>query len=57
MLGCGLLFLGYASTASNWMLVPSLIPFGISYGGINTLRPSLGREYFGRTNFGSIFGL
>jgi MFS family permease len=30
---------------------------GIGYGGTNSLLPSLGREYFGRTNFGSIYGL
>lgn len=34
-----------------------LILFGIGYGGGNSLRSSLGREYFGRTSFGTIFGL
>jgi len=57
IMGCGVLFFGYASTANMWTLVPFLVLFGIGYGGSNALRPSLVREYFGRTNFGSIFGL
>lgn len=56
MMGCGVLFFGYAST-SIWVLVPFLVLFGIGYGGNNALRPSLGREFFGRANFGTIFGL
>ena len=57
MIGCGMLFFEYVSTTSTWMLVPFLVLFGIGYGGSNTLRSSLVREYFGRTNFGTIFGL
>ena len=57
MMGCGLFFFGYASTANSWMLVPFLVLFGIGYGGSNALRLSLVREYFGRTNFGTILGL
>jgi len=57
MMGFGLLCFGYASTAGTWLLVPFLVLFGVGYGGSNALRPSLGREYFGRTNFGTIFGL
>ncbi len=55
--GFGLLFFGYAATAGIWLLVPFLLLFGISYGGVGALRPSLVREYFGRTNFGTVFGL
>ncbi len=57
MMGCGVLCFGYASATSMWLLVPFLIIFGIGYGGSNSLRPSLSREYFGRTSFGTIFGL
>ena len=39
------------------MLIPFLILFGVSYGGCIVLRASLVGEYFGRTNFGTIFGL
>lgn len=56
LVGFGLLCFGYAST-TTLLLVPFLILYGIGYGGINAMRPSLAREYFGRTNFGTIFGL
>ncbi len=57
MMGIGSFFFGYAGTSGAWSLVFFLILFGIGYGGGNSLRPSLGREYFGRTSFGTIFGL
>jgi len=57
MIGSGVLCFAYASTMSIWLLVPFLVLMGIGYGGSNALLPSLGREYFGRTNFGSIYGL
>lgn len=53
----GLVCFEYASAASSWLLLPFLILFGIGYGGLNVLRASLSREYFGRANFGTIFGL
>lgn len=57
MMGVGSFFFGYAASAGAWSLVFFLILFGIGYGGGTSLRPSLGREYFGRTSFGTIFGL
>ncbi|MFQ6122950.1 MAG: MFS transporter [Dehalococcoidales bacterium] len=57
MIGSGVLCFAYASTMSIWLLVPFLFLMGIGYGGSNALLPSLGREYFGRTNFGSIYGV
>jgi MFS family permease len=57
LMGLGLLSFGYASTAGTWPLVPFLILFGMGYGGGFALRPSLPRDFFGRMNFGSIFGL
>jgi len=56
MMGFGLLCFGYTSTGTIW-LVPFLVLFGIGYGGGSALRPSLVREYFGRSSFGAIFGL
>ncbi len=53
----GLFCFGYAPSTGIWLLVSFLILFGISYGGIVVLRPALVREYFGRTKFGTIFGL
>jgi len=57
MMGLGLLCYGYIAHAGTWLIVPFLILFGIGYGGCNSTRPALVREYFGRANFGSIFGL
>ncbi len=52
----GLLFLGFASSDTVWLLTPFLILFGVGYGGNNTLRASVIRESFGRTSFGTIHG-
>jgi MFS family permease len=57
LMGAGLLCFGYISAASMWLITLFLILFGIGYGGSNVMRPSLGREYFGRANFGAILGL
>ena len=57
MLGSGVLCFAYASTMSIWLLVPFLVLLGIGYGGSNVILPALGREHFGRTNFGSIYGI
>ncbi len=53
----GLLSFAYFTSAYVWLIVPFLLLFGIGYGGSNALRPSLVTSYFGRKNFGSIFGL
>jgi MFS family permease len=55
--GLGTLCFGLVSVAGFWFVVPFVLLFGIGYGGSNSARISLAREYFGRTNFGSIFGL
>lgn len=57
LMGFGLLCFGLASNIGAWLLVPFLILFGIGYGGCSALRPSLAMKYFGRTNFGTVFGL
>ncbi len=57
MIGSGVLCFAYVSAKSIWLLVPFLVLMGIGYGSSNTLLPSLGREHFGRTNFGSIYGI
>ena len=57
MLSCGLFCFAYVSNTGLWLLVPFLVLLGIGYGGTNAILPALGREYFGRTNFGSIYGL
>jgi len=57
VMGLGVICFGYASASGAWILVLFLVLFGIGYGGGNSLRPALGREYFGRSEFGTIFGL
>ncbi|MBI2979493.1 MAG: MFS transporter [Chloroflexi bacterium] len=57
MLGLGMLSFAFTSGSSGWPLVLFLALFAIGYGGLNVLRPVLVREYFGRTHFGTIFGL
>ncbi len=56
MVTLGLLCLAYAPNAGFWLLIPFLFLFGTGYGGSTTVRPSIVSEYFGRSNFGSIFG-
>jgi len=57
MISCGVFCFAYASNIRIWLLVPFLVLSGIGYGGTNAILPLLGREYFGRTNFGSVYGL
>ena len=57
MMSCGVFCFAYVSNTGLWLLVPFLVLLGIGYGGTNAILPALGREYFGRTNFGSIYGL
>lgn len=57
MIGLGIFCFGFASIAGFWLVIPFVFLFGIGYGGSNSLRIALAREYFGRANFGSIFGL
>jgi MFS family permease len=53
----GLLFMGYVSDLSMWMVMPFALLFGVGWGGNNTLRVNLTNRYFGRANFGAIFGI
>jgi len=57
IMGAGVFCFAYASTAGIWLLVPFVILLGIGYGSTNSLLPALGREYFGRNRFGSIYGV
>ena len=57
MMAVGLLCFAFASFEAIWLLVPFLILFSIGYGGNNTLRASVIREFFGRSTFGTIHGL
>ncbi len=56
MMSLGLLCFEYVSSESTWLLVLFLILFGIGFGGNIPVRASLLREFFGRSNFGTILG-
>lgn len=56
MVSLGLLCFGFMSPRNTGLLVSFLVLFGIGYGGNNTLRASMLREYFGRSEFGTIHG-
>ena len=53
----GMLCLSYASSEMVWVLILFIILWGIGWGSNHTLRAAMLREYFGRSKFGSIFGL
>jgi MFS family permease len=57
IMGLGLACFASVEVIGFWVLVPFLILFGIGYGGLNVMRPALVQEYFGRSNFGTIFGI
>jgi len=57
MIGLGIFCFGLASTGGFWLIIPFILLFGIGYGGSNSVRIALARQYFGRSNFGTIFGI
>ncbi|MFW6125732.1 MAG: MFS transporter [Chloroflexota bacterium] len=57
MMAVGVFCFASASIAGFLLVIPFLALFGIGYGGSNAMRIALARQYFGRTRFGSIFGL
>ena len=57
MIGLGIFCFGFASVGGFWLVIPFVFFFGVGYGGSNSVRIALARQYFGRSNFGSIFGL
>lgn len=57
LIALGAVCFGLASIVGLWPLIPFLAFFGVGYGGSNALRIALAREHFGRSNFGSVFGL
>ena len=56
MISLGFFCFGYTPHGGMWLLMPFLALFAIGYGGNNTLRAILLREYFGRSKFGTIYG-
>ena len=56
LVGLGLLFFSYVLNDRMWLLIPFVILYGIGWGSNLPMRAALMREYFGRNNFGTIFG-
>jgi len=52
----GLISFEYTSSGQIWLLVTFLLLFTAGYGGLNSMRSILLSEYFGRSNFGAIYG-
>lgn len=57
MMGLGLVCFASVGSVGFWVLIPFLVLFGIGYGGLNVMRPAMVQEYFGRSSFGTIFGI
>jgi len=56
LVSLGTLSLGYVDFGA-WLVVPFIILFGIGWGCTVTVRSLLVRDYFGKTRYGSIFGV
>jgi len=56
-MGIGMLCFAVTSSMGIWPVIPFLILFGIGYGGVNAIRPAIVQHFFGRANFGAIFGI
>ncbi|MFC1905438.1 MFS transporter [Chloroflexota bacterium] len=56
MIGLAMFLFSFTGTFGIWLAVISLILFGIGYGGGITMAGPITRVFFGRNNFGVIFG-
>jgi MFS family permease len=56
VLQCSGLFV-LANIQQSWHIIPFLILYGLGFGVIIPMRPTLMADYFGRTNIGTILGL
>ncbi len=57
MMLLGLSCFELAATQGGWLLVPYIVLFGLGFGGGIGLRPGMVRELFGRSKFGTVFGM
>lgn len=57
MMLLGLSCFELAATRGNWLLVLYMVLFGLGFGGGIGLRPGMVRELFGRSKFGTVFGM
>lgn len=57
LLTVGLICFSLIESVGLWVVVPFVAFFAIGYGGLNVMRASLLRSYFGRRTFGTLFGI
>ena len=62
VMACGFIVMGvglltFCGVNWTWMLVPFLLLFPPSYGGMIVLRGAIVRDYFGRESFGKMIGM
>ncbi len=53
----GMLLFSLIGNGYRWLIIPFVVVFGLSIGGLMSVRPPMIREYFGVKNFSIIFGL
>jgi MFS family permease len=52
----GLVLFSTVTITRTWMLIPFIIIFGLGYGGPIPVMPAILREYFGRSQLGTLIG-
>ena len=57
MMAVGMLCFGLTAAVDSGFIWPSLVLVSIGYGGGTVMRVALTREFFGRDNFGTVFGM
>jgi len=57
MMLLGLFCFELTNISGSWLLIAYVLLFGLGYGGGIGLRPGLVRSFFGRDNFGTVFGM
>ena len=53
----GLGIFALAQVQQMWHIVPFLLAYAPGYGGLLALKPAIVGEYYGRKNFGTIYGV
>jgi len=56
LIGLGFFCLSYITESMTLILIPFVLLYSTGFGSAGALRPSLVREYFGRSHFGTILG-
>jgi MFS family permease len=57
LMAIGMFMFNYIDTAGTWLMIISIIVYGIGFGGPVPMSAALVREYFGRRSLGAVLGL